>query len=73
MIQGKVNVATTAKYGLENLRELRSATHSIYKRELPKPGSRPPDSATKPCMNSTLHTAPQQFGVCHTHVAGIWS
>jgi len=33
MIQGKVNVATTAKYGLENLRELRSATRSIYKRE----------------------------------------
>jgi len=26
-------VATTAKYGLENLRELRSATRSIYKRE----------------------------------------
>jgi hypothetical protein len=27
--------------------------------EMPKPGSHPPDSATKPCMNLSIHTAPQ--------------
>ena len=35
--------------------------------ELPKSGCRHPDSASKPCLRLSRHTAPQQRGVCQTY------
>ena len=38
---------------------------------LPKPGCRHPDSASKPCLKVSLHTAPQQFGACYAHLSQL--
>ncbi|WP_260446951.1 hypothetical protein, partial [Nostoc sp. 2RC] len=41
-----------------NLRENLRVNQELEADEMPKPGSHPPDSATKPCMNLSIHTAP---------------
>src|SRR5687767_6588009 len=37
---------------------------------LPKSGCRHPDSASKPCLCLSGHTAPQQRGVCQSYPRG---
>ena len=50
-----------------NDKELLSGMYVMQDGSLPERGHRCPDSASKPYVTVSRHTAPQQFGVCPTY------